>query len=388
MARNSDPDVLKGKLSKKIAELSTIVQALFTKNHEKELELTATKQTYDNEIKRVTEEGKHKLNWLEKQLDDLERFRTLLEMKTAECEQRKETIESLHKMQVESERKVVERGKMLTEAFAEIETLKSEIAARSPEEIQKMKQANLELSEKLLNEQEHLKEEKDNANELKNKLKTIEESLSDMLAENRTLKEECCQLKEELSFAQDEVRLLRNSLHEAKRHGGRALQRTQKLEEKTRQMAAENLALERTKQNLNEQMNKIISTSQLKGKSKITLNEVKSPGKMKKVDITTLSLDGLSKKPVRDEEVRYLKKEIEKYRLELKNREANFNRVFADKTPLIIKKPIQITADEMRLRNFTGLSSFKNTYATLPSVVGVDSKAATSSLHSTNRKKL
>lgn len=43
----------------------------------------------------------------------------------------------------------------------------------------------------------------------------------------------------------------------------------------------------------------------------------------------------------------FLKREIEKYRLELKNREANFNRVFADKTPLIIKKPAEITAEEM-----------------------------------------
>ena len=39
------------------------------------------------------------------------------------------------------------------------------------------------------------------------------------------------------------------------------------------------------------------------------------------------------------DEVESLKKEIEKYRLELKNREINFNRVFAEKTPMIIKKP-------------------------------------------------
>ena len=45
--------------------------------------------------------------------------------------------------------------------------------------------------------------------------------------------------------------------------------------------------------------------------------------------------------------MKFLKKEIEKYRMELKNREANFNRVFAEKTPLIIKKPAEITAEEM-----------------------------------------
>lgn len=49
----------------------------------------------------------------------------------------------------------------------------------------------------------------------------------------------------------------------------------------------------------------------------------------------------------RDDEVQKLKREIEKYRLELKNREVNFNRVFAEKNPLIIKKPAEITAEEL-----------------------------------------
>lgn len=56
----------------------------------------------------------------------------------------------------------------------------------------------------------------------------------------------------------------------------------------------------------------------------------------------------------------FLKREIEKYRLELKNREANFNRVFADKTPLIIKKPAEITAEEM----VSNLNSVASCYQT------------------------
>jgi hypothetical protein len=65
--------------------------------------------------------------------------------------------------------------------------------------------------------------------------------------------------------------------------------------------------------------------------------------------VRVISTDFTSNSPSfqKEDDVHFLKKEIEKYRLELKNREVNFNRVFAEKTPLIIKKPAEITAEEM-----------------------------------------
>ena len=287
MSRKVDPDVLKAKLSKKIAELSSVVQLLFTRNHEKDLELSATKKACDDEMRRVTEEGKSRLNWLEKQLDDLERFRTLLEMKTDECERTKATVETLHEKQLEAERKVIERGAMLSDALTEIENLKKEISARSPEQVEALKREKLQLSNELSNERESLGKQKDLVADLQSKVELIQANLSEMLSENQTLKQECTKLKDDLSFAQNEVSTLTQSLHEAKRHGERALHRTRKLEEKNKQMAAEKSALERGNEQLNEQMNKMLLAKQFGDRPAQKIR----PSSPKKVDITTLALD-------------------------------------------------------------------------------------------------
>lgn len=287
MSRKGDSEVLKAKLSKKIAELSTVVQLLFTRNHEKELELSATKKACEDEIRRVTEEGKSKLNWLEKQLDDLERFRTLLEMKTEECERTKATVETLHEKQSQSERKVIERGAMLSEALAEIENLKKEIAARSPEEVEALKREKLKLSNDLSSERENVSQQKDLVKNLQNKVELIEANLSDMLSDHETLKQECTKLKDDLSLAQNEIRTLTISLHEAKKHGERALQKTRKLEEKNKHMAAEKSALERSNEQLNEQMNKLLLAKQFADKPIPRIR----PSSPKKMGITELTLD-------------------------------------------------------------------------------------------------
>ncbi|XP_028399167.1 spindle pole body component 110-like [Dendronephthya gigantea] len=382
MSHKAETDVLKAKLSKKIAELTMVVQMLFTRNHEKELELSATKKACEEEIRRVTEEGKGKLNWLEKQLDDLERFRTLLEMKTDECERTKATVETLHEKQLQAEQRVIERGAMLSEALAEIENLKKEIASRSPEEVEALRRQKSVLSNELSSERENLAQQKDLVGDLHNKVELIQANLNNMLNENQTLKLECTKLKDDLSFAHDEVRTLTQSLHEARKHGERALQRTRKLEEKNKQIAAEKLALERNHEQLNEQMNKLLLGKQYSDKP----IERTRPSSPKKVDINALALAKLKPKPTqKDDEVQFLKREIEKYRLELKNREVNFNRVFAEKTPLVIKKPAEITAEEMRLRNLTGLTSYRKAYATLPAVVRSEAKQL-NDIHSTTKK--
>lgn len=293
MSRKSDPDILKAKLSKKIVELSSVVQLLFTRNHEKDLELSAIKTVCDDEIRRVTEEGKSHLNWLEKQLDDLERFRTLLEMKTDECERTKATVETLHEKQLQAERKVIERGVMLSEAFAEIENLKKEISARSPEQVETLKREKLDLSNELSSEREKLTQQKDLVAGLQNKLQLIEANLSELFSENQAFKQECTKLKDDLLCAQDEVRTLTHSLQEAKRHGERALQRTRKIEDKNKQIAAEKLVLEKNNEQLNQQMNKLLLGKQLVEKPMPKIRN-SSPNT---VDITALALDKINPKP-------------------------------------------------------------------------------------------
>lgn len=286
MSKRKEPDDLIAKLSKKIAELSTVVQALFTRNHEKELELEATRKVYEEEMEHVVEEGKSKLNWLEKQLDQLERFRTLLDMKTDECERTKATVELLHEKQLQAEKKMNERGVLLNDALAEINNLKKEIASRSPEELEKLQREKRELTDELADERTNLHEQKDLVKDLQGKVRTIETNLNGMLQENNNLKDECSRLREELTSATDEIRTLSQCLHDARRQGERALQRSRKLEENNKHVTAQKKMLEKCNEQLNEQVNKLLMEQQFRDKPIVT-QQIR-PSSPSNLEITSL----------------------------------------------------------------------------------------------------
>ena len=59
------------RMSKKVAELTQVVHMLFTRNHEKEIEIDALKDAYENEIDCVIKDAKGQISDLEKQLEKL-----------------------------------------------------------------------------------------------------------------------------------------------------------------------------------------------------------------------------------------------------------------------------------------------------------------------------
>ena len=59
------------RMSKKVAELTQVVHMLFTRNHEKEMEIEALKDAYEDEINCVIKDAKGKICDVEKQLEKL-----------------------------------------------------------------------------------------------------------------------------------------------------------------------------------------------------------------------------------------------------------------------------------------------------------------------------
>lgn len=64
---------LEFRMSKKVAELTQVVHMLFTRNHEKEVEIDALKDAYEHEITKVTADAKGKISNLENKVGELER---------------------------------------------------------------------------------------------------------------------------------------------------------------------------------------------------------------------------------------------------------------------------------------------------------------------------
>ena len=73
------------KVSKKVAELIQVVHMLFTKNHERELELQTTKDAYEQEIENIIRDARNRLNQLQQTLDD-EKRRSEVRLRKIELE--------------------------------------------------------------------------------------------------------------------------------------------------------------------------------------------------------------------------------------------------------------------------------------------------------------
>lgn len=64
---------LEFRMSKKVAELTQVVHMLFTRNHEKEVEIDALKDSYEHEITTVIEDARNRMVKLENKVVELER---------------------------------------------------------------------------------------------------------------------------------------------------------------------------------------------------------------------------------------------------------------------------------------------------------------------------
>ena len=64
---------LEFRMSKKVAELTQVVHMLFTRNHEKEVEIDALKDAYEHEITLVIEDARDKITKLENKVVELDR---------------------------------------------------------------------------------------------------------------------------------------------------------------------------------------------------------------------------------------------------------------------------------------------------------------------------
>ena len=75
MASNSKKS-FEFRMSKKVAELTQVVHMLFTRNHEKEVELEALKESYEYEIELVIKDAKNRIRRLESQILGLQKQHT------------------------------------------------------------------------------------------------------------------------------------------------------------------------------------------------------------------------------------------------------------------------------------------------------------------------
>ncbi|CAH1797664.1 unnamed protein product [Owenia fusiformis] len=275
------------RMSKKVAELTQVVHMLFTRNHEREVELEAYKDAYEYEIEVILKDARSKIKQLEEELAKAtvtfgtnssqvaDKYEAKLKKKEQEWQIKLQTSEAALKEEQNECQKVRD---MLIMAQNDIEQLKGN-----------QSQQNKDLAEELERKTKYIYEQKHIIHQLEQQVKYKEQHRNDVLAQ---LKQANAKLTSEL----DDTK--------------KAIDESQ-----------------RTKEDLI-------------GKNKQQELEIKT---LKKALITHSNTPGqkvvrTEKAMLKDynEEIERLRKEIQRYRMELYNREGNFNRTFANTKPVLV----------------------------------------------------
>lgn len=248
---------IKAKLSRKIAELTMVIHLLFTRNHEREVEIEAVKTAYEHEIDVIREEAKGKMSWLEGQLDELEKFRVLLNLKATENEKDKQQIKELQNKEAELYETLGHKDQLLALAEKQIvelrEQLKGKLKADDEQigmlsiELESAKMENSSLKEKLKAKTDKMKKSERQIDSLQSKIRTLEEELSDISEQKRKLENSVNGLE---SDWQDEIDNLRQRIKEYTKQQQEDQLRAEKLEMENRHLNQQVKDLEDDKRHL------------------------------------------------------------------------------------------------------------------------------------------
>jgi len=146
------------RMAKKVAELTQVVHMLFTRNHEKEVEIEAIKDIYELEIQVVIEDAEGRLEGLEKKKKDLEeqlareRLAGKERVKSAmlqEANQKEEEwkikVEALEKQLQEEKAECTNIRDLLISAQKDIEKLREGVAEQLKSKNEEIRNKNFEL---------------------------------------------------------------------------------------------------------------------------------------------------------------------------------------------------------------------------------------------------
>ncbi|XP_071846096.1 uncharacterized protein [Apostichopus japonicus] len=329
------------KMCKKVAELTQVVHMLFTKSHEKDLELDLTRKAYEEEITNVVKDGESRIKKMELSLAEQKRRNDI------KCSQ----ITLQHEKKLEScmkeyTSKISDLDKEISSLTKQIVSLREELKTYNLSNVKpksddnntscNVRRASVKLTpvdnvESNTNvningntsnnsNTKQVVEEKHGANSKSSEgyLKQISE-LED-ITRGKDLKIQ--NLQQLQSTAEEETLKLRDRLLE--------------VELKKEDIVKKFMESEKFRTNQQERIK--VLEKELKGQQKEIQKLQSRPrtrSRQSSSPVLSASTENIPKSSVETSyEMDRLKKEIERYRLELSNREGNFNRMFTSTNPV------------------------------------------------------
>ncbi|XP_064648126.1 M protein, serotype 2.1-like isoform X1 [Lineus longissimus] len=289
------------RMSKKVAELTQVVHMLFTRNHEKEVELEAQKEAYEYEIELVIRDAKSQIERLDMKIRELERSRNIegekarlqygQEMQQRESEL-KAKLEEKEKELVEEKSECQHVRDLLINAQKDIEQLRRGVSSELDSKSDEVANKNKEI-EKLRRSVE--KTEK----KLKDSERKSDEAIKDLSTDNDKLQKELSQLQE---------------LFEDNRKTKEQLISANKLLE---------IEIKKIRKELGKRLTEMVANQNGKGRGMVVTPLLDS------FDVPRNPQDY-------NNELDRLRREVQRYKMELTNRDSNFNRVFTEFQPVVV----------------------------------------------------
>lgn len=175
---------LEFRMSKKVAELTQVVHMLFTRNHEKEVEIDALKEAYEHEITVVIEDARGRHSKLENRVIELER--KLERERNKQTEIVKEVVaQESNDKEDEWRRKLVVAEKALHDEKLETQHLR-DLLINAQKDIEKLRQ---KVDEQLNSKTDEIQRREVELSTLRRQVSELERSMqAKQLRANETIK--------------------------------------------------------------------------------------------------------------------------------------------------------------------------------------------------------
>lgn len=287
MAKAKEPVDLKAKLSRKIAELTMVVHLLFTRNHEREVEIDALKTVYSKEIKKIHDDVKGKVTWLEGQLEDLEKTRVMLDLKNTEISKHKQQNQTLIEKETELRKQLDDKHHLLSLAQKDIIKLRDQLSSKAiydteqpadlqnlKEEIEQLRKHNQEMDSKLSAKSKKQKDLLKQMDELQTNVKNLNVDLKEALTKNNQIQ---MLLDGQQNDWQDEMDKLQLEITQLMDCQKGDQEKYTKLEKKNKQLQLLNSELESSNQQLSFQIQQLINDKNKKKDTRKSKTKEPSP---------------------------------------------------------------------------------------------------------------
>ncbi|KAK3601054.1 hypothetical protein CHS0354_029280 [Potamilus streckersoni] len=302
MAEMEKKKTFEFRMSKKVAELTQVVHMLFTRNHEKEVEIEAVKEAYEHEISLILEDAKRKIFLLENKVSELERKLEREQLSHTERVQSAVKIETSNREE-EWRKKLLASEKNLQEEKMECQNLRDMLIS-AQKDIEKLRKG---MEEQLSAKGDELYRKDKDIEKLKKQNSEFERLLRDNERQSNETIRNLERDNERLAQEFEEMQELLEETHKIKEH---LLARNKQLESDFKNL----------KRDFNKKVSEVVNSQQ-------QMNHTKTP---RSAPSTAQKFTDYN------DELEKLRREVQRYRLELSNRDNNFNRMFTDHQPLIV----------------------------------------------------